>query len=408
MTSRRNNKSVYEILGRNPVHPFPARMAPGIALDVVAECEKPLCILDPMSGSGTVLAIAQANRHHAIGIDTDPLAVLISRVWTTAVNPAVLMEEASTVLDRARKAFVHIRTRDAYPRDSDEETRRFVRFWFDDYVRRQLTALADTITDVDDQKIRDALWCAFSRLIITKRSGASLAIDLSHSRPHKVFKRAPSKPFSQFMFAARRVAGGCVDGRLHNSIPQTRICEGDARMLPLSGGSVDVVLTSPPYLNAIDYMRCSKFSLIWMGYTVAEIRRIRSASIGATAGKYEDNDYALDIISKISPHLALEHRDKAILARYVDDIRQAVHETARVLVGGGQAVYVIGENTVRGTFIPNSQIVEELANNAGLWRVNRRSRELPANRRYLPPPSARTTALDGRMRQEVVLTLEKI
>ena len=43
-------KNVYEILGRDSVHPFPARMAPGLALDVIAECPKPLRILDPMSG----------------------------------------------------------------------------------------------------------------------------------------------------------------------------------------------------------------------------------------------------------------------------------------------------------------------------------------------------------------------
>ena len=76
---RYNSKTVYDILGRNSVHPFPARMAPGIALDVVEKCEEPLRILDPMSGSGTVLAVAQTVKHHAIGIDTDPLAVLISK-----------------------------------------------------------------------------------------------------------------------------------------------------------------------------------------------------------------------------------------------------------------------------------------------------------------------------------------
>jgi hypothetical protein len=30
------------------------------------------------------------------------------------------------------------------------------------------------------------------------------------------------------------------------------------------GAPVDFVITSPPYLNAIDYVRCSKFTLVWM------------------------------------------------------------------------------------------------------------------------------------------------
>lgn len=406
MASQHNHKTVYNTLGRNSVHPFPARMAPELALDVVEKCGRALRILDPMSGSGTVLAIAQANRHHAIGIDKDPLAVLISRVWTTAIDRVALMEKAATVLDEARRTFASLRTRDAYPKDSDKETRQFIRFWFDDYARRQLAALVDAIADIDDGEIRNALWCAFSRLIIAKQSGASLAMDLSHSRPHKVFRRAPSKPFSTFMFAAGRVADGCVDSRLRGSVPLAQVHEGDARTIPLDDGSVDLILTSPPYLNAIDYLRCSKFSLIWMGYSVKELRRIRSTSIGTLVGKHED-DYALDIISRINLRPVLGPSQEAVLIRYVDDMRKVIRETARVLVDGGKAVYVVGENTIRGTFISNSRIVEELANDVGLRCKNRRSRELPANRRYLPPPSGRTTALDGRMRQEVMLTLAK-
>ena len=39
-------------------------------------------------------------------------------------------------------------------------------------------------------------------------------------------------------------------------------------------------MTSPPYLNAIDYMRTSKFSLVFLGSRLNELRAIRSAAIG--------------------------------------------------------------------------------------------------------------------------------
>ena len=194
-------KSVYEILGRDSVHPFPARMAPGLVLDVIAESRKPLRILDPMSGSGTVLAVANSKGHHAVGVDLDPLAVLIARVWTTAIDVEAVQDTAATVLEHARRIFTSLPTRDAYPRDADSETRQFTRYWFDDYARRQLASLATSIHRTRDSTIREALWCAFSRLIITKQSGASLAMDLSHSRPHRKFKRAPAKPFRKFLSA---------------------------------------------------------------------------------------------------------------------------------------------------------------------------------------------------------------
>ena len=409
--SRSSKSTIYEILGRDSVHPFPARMAPTLAFDVIAEREPPLRVLDPMSGSGTVLAIARSRGHRTIGVDIDPLAVLIARVWTTPVDTKIVREQAVEVLDRANGRFASLQTRNAYPENSDVETKRFVRYWYDGYARRQLSSLAAIIQEIEDDTVREALWCAFSRLIITKQSGASLARDLSHSRPHRAFRRAPSNPFCKFLAAIDRVAKNCIDIGVRSSGPATHVHEGDARSLPLDDSSIDLVLTSPPYLNAIDYFRCSKFSLIWMGYSVGELRRLRSISVGTEVGKRADDDCEIqNILSQLKLQPKLPTRQEAILTRYIDDIRAVVGETARVLVKDGQAVFVVGENTLRGTFISNSLVVEAIANDAGLQCVTRRSRKLPSNRRYLPPPSTRSKpdALSGRMRREVILEFKKV
>ena len=401
---------MYGILGRGAVHPFPARMAPDLALNVVAEQDGPLRVLDPMAGSGTVLAIARSKGHRAIGIDIDPLAVLISKVWTTPLDTSVLRNHAIEVLGKARDVFKSLLTRDAYPPDSDEETRRFVRYWFDDYARRQLASLGAAISEVSDSVIRDALRCAFSRLIISKQSGASLAMDLSHSRPHRVFKRALSKPFQKFLLAVDRVARNCIGFDAGAKGPATSVNEGDARCLPLADGSIDLVLASPPYLNAIDYIWCSKFLLVWMGYSIAELRRRRSTSVGTEVGmRGKEMGEIEEIFSSLNLSPKLPDRQERVLKRYIDDMRQVIGETVRVLACDGKAVLVVGENTLRGTFIPNSLVVEAIADNVGLRRTARRSRKLPPNRRYLPPPSKNSppAALNGRMRREVVLTFRK-
>ena len=402
-------KNVYEILGRDSVHPFPARMAPGLALDVIAESPRSLRILDPMSGSGTVLAVAHSRGHHAVGVDLDPLAVLISRVWTTAIDVEGVQHTATSVLEHARRLFASLPMRDAYPRNADAETRKFTRYWFDDYARRQLASLATAIDQIQDSTIRDALWCAFSRLIISKQSGASLAMDLSHSRPHRKFKRAPAKPFRKFLPAVSRVTMNCIDDRICG--PAVQVLEGDARHLDIRDISVDLVITSPPYLNAIDYLRCSKFSLVWMGYSVGELRRLRSTTVGTEVGMDARDDQEIQrILSELKLQPKLPARQEAMLARYINDMQHAVDETSRVLVGNGKAVYVVGENTVRGTFIRNAMIVEAVAGAAGLRCTGRRARELPANRRYLPPPSkqSETATLGNRLRREVILTFRKV
>jgi methylase of polypeptide subunit release factors len=409
--SRAYKKTIYEALGRDPVHPFPARMAPGIVLDVLASESKPIRVLDPMMGSGTVLAVARAYGHFAQGVDIDPLAVLLTRVWTTAVDIRGVERKSADVLERARRDSRIRPMRDSYPINSDSETREFVRYWFDDHARRQLASLSRAINAVRDNRIRDALWCAFSRLIITKQAGASLAMDLSHSRPHKAFDRAPIKPFDKFIDAVRLVLKNCIKHNQLDRGPATKISLGDARCLPIGSGTIDLVLTSPPYLNAIDYMRCSKFSLVWMGYNVRELSGIRTDSVGTECGDQQacENESVRKVIAALNLSSTLSARHEAVLAHYIEDMKNSIDEVARVLAPTGKAIYVVGENTVRGTFIPNAKIVSAIAELAGLKVDTRRERLLPANRRYLPPPKKRNApeALDGRMRREVILSLSK-
>jgi SAM-dependent methyltransferase len=406
-----NKQTILEALGRHPIHPFPARMAPGIALSAISAAPRQLRVLDPMMGSGTVLAVARAHGHHATGVDIDPLAVLLAKVWTTALDQHEVCEAGAEVLLKAKALFKSTLDGAAYPAGCSGDTRKFLRFWFDDYSRRQLFALASIIGRIRRPSIRDALWCAFSRLIITKSSGASLAMDLSHSRPHKAFDRAPTKPFDGFAAAVAFVARNCVPSASRKKGPCATTMLGDARQLRIPDRSIDLVLTSPPYLNAIDYMRCSKFSLVWMGFSVEELRGTRSDSVGSEASHEDairDKDVR-EVIKNLGLRPKLDTRNSAILCRYVWDMRQSLSEVSRVLKPNGKAIYVVGDSTIRGTFVRNSEIVRAVAEINDLKLVERRSRQLPANRRYLPPPAKATfpAAMDGRMRREVILTLSK-
>lgn len=402
-------KTIYELLGRGSIHPFPARMAPSLAVEFLEGLGSAGRVLDPMVGSGTVLALARREGHHGLGFDLDPLAVLLSRVWTSAVNHDEVRSKAVDVLIGARIHFVHLSVRDAYPEGADDETRRFVRYWFDGYARRQLTALARAIVAVRARHVRDVLWCAFSRLIITKQAGASLAMDLSHSRPHKVFRTAPVKPFNRFEAAVERVVVNCLNSERDGNGPVSSVKEGDARALPLPDDSVDLILTSPPYLNAIDYLRCSKFSLVWMGYSLDSLRSLRSDSIGSeAASKHRASDLAEAVVESLFLRSPLPTKSRRVLCKYVDDMAGAMREAQRVLVPNGRAVYVVGENTVQGTFIKTSAIITALAESCGMRLVRRTTRDLPSARRYLPPPNPDEAAgLDARMRREVVLTFNK-
>jgi len=83
------------------IHPFAARMAPELALQALELVPEDGVVVDPMMGSGTVIRQASDLGLTAIGFDVDPLAVLMSRVWTTPVDDSVVArvyDEASRVV----------------------------------------------------------------------------------------------------------------------------------------------------------------------------------------------------------------------------------------------------------------------------------------------------------------------
>jgi len=84
------------------IHPFPARMAPEIVFKELEGLPSSRLVLDPMSGSGTVLRTAAELGHRAVGFDLDPLAVLMARVWTTLLRVSSLSKAAERVVHEAR------------------------------------------------------------------------------------------------------------------------------------------------------------------------------------------------------------------------------------------------------------------------------------------------------------------
>lgn len=388
------------------IHPFPARMAPEIALESLAKLESGSLVLDPMVGSGTVLRQAAALGHQAVGFDLDPLAVLISKVGTTPLCDEAFADVKLQVLKRVQSLG------DDIPHlpwiDDDPETVAFVGFWFAEPQQRALRRIACVLSELstayssdDDTAALDAMRLALSRIIVTKERGASLARDVSHSRPHKV---ADTNNFDVFLEYSKSVA--TLERRLRQFPLSgiTSVRQGDARSLTdISAGSIDRVMTSPPYLNAIDYMRGHRMSLVWLGHSLSQLRNIRSNSIGserraddtARPNSYEAVRESLGNLEGLPPRII------GMIDRYICDLIAMVAEIARVLKSAGEATFVVGDSCVRGTFIKNSAAVAAAAVASGMTLVSQSVRDLPSQSRYLP---LKGEALGKRMRTETVLT----
>lgn len=397
-----------------PIHPFPARMAPQLVWGRLQNGPPNVTVLDPMCGSGTTPITAQYLGHTALGFDSDPLAVKLAKAWCARVEEFEFLSTAVDVLERARDEEFRYKYSQGPPNTVDDETRSFAKFWFDSVSRRQLASLSVQIAQVSDEDLRALLWCAFSRMIVTKEKGVSLAMDVSHSRPHRVYERAPVLPFDFWAKSISAIAISKFGSKyLRSIIPEARIQQGDARHLPLDAETVDVVITSPPYLNAIDYLRGHRLSLIWMGYSIPELRRLRTESIGAEAGSDVDEtlscDRRRDAFLRMTEDSFFDRHESRMIARYVSDLDAAIGEVARVLRPEGRAIYVLGDCNLRGRFLQNSALVKFLMRAHDLKWISTRRREISRSRRYLPPPSSLKAGsqLQGRIGDEVVLSFRK-
>lgn len=373
-------------------------MAPELALErLPRRLDRGFTVLDPMMGSGTIPVMAALQGHRAIGFDTDPLAVIIARTNGRPLDPVLLLHAADRVVEVAR---AHREDEFAH---SDAESQDFINKWFDPEAQRRLGALAAAIGGASPE-LSDPLWCAFSRLIITKEAGASRARDVSHSRPHVVRDRASFDPIERFAGAAQAVARRHRQaGGRRPAVGRLRLTRGDARQLPLADNSIDVVMTSPPYLQAIDYLRGHRMSLVWMGHTVGDLRQLRGESIGSERGRDLDSRYSALFLTAVDGNLT--HRGARIIARYLSDMGAVLREIRRVLRPAGRATLVVADATLEGASVSLCAIAKGVAELTGLECVEHSQRAIARRSRYLPPPNeGGDNTLDKRMRTEHCLT----
>ncbi|MXV14340.1 hypothetical protein [Hufsiella ginkgonis] len=387
------------------IHPFAARMAPEIAFAALDGLNSKATILDPMMGSGTVLRTISELGFKGLGFDIDPLSVLMSKAWTSKINSAQFTKNTVSLAKKA--LYLNTDSIELPWIDNDNETTKFIKFWFGDNQVKDLRKLSLLINSENGQ-YSHLFKIALSRLIITKSKGASLAADISHSRPHKVREINDFDVLDEFVRSCGKLTQSIMPEKL---LGKVKVVQGDARSLnSVRDKSIDSIITSPPYLNALDYMRGHKLSLVWLGFKVSDLSAIRSNSVGAEkAPEASANLKRAKLLTRNMPELKnLPARRINMVYRYALDLDKILRESARVLKKNRNATFVIGNSSLQGVYVQNTLIAEHAAELNGFRLVERKEREIPPNKRYLPPPvDAIGSNFNGRMRTETVITFRR-
>ncbi len=392
------------------LHAFAAKFPPQLPRAFIRGLTKPGdTVLDPMMGSGTAVVEALLEGRRGIGLDIDPLALRLSHVKATPMDARTLGSAAPKVIARAKTLVVDRRkVEKALTGVFDKRTKAFVDYWFAEATQRQLMALVLAIQEVDHPSVRRFLELTFSSIIVTKSGGVSRARDLAHSRPHLDGTKIPRNAIDQFSVRLRKNLASI--GEFKSNGAMANAVAGDARSMPFADASVDLIVTSPPYANAIDYMRAHKFSLVWLGESVAGLSRLRSEYIGSERRNQQAHAALPDRSETIIRQLAERDTGKAaILRKYFVEMRSVLQEIYRVLRRDSAAIVVVGTSLMRGLDVQTHYCLADIAVGLGFAVVGVVQRTLDRNKRMMPARFGQKSdsMIEQRMHEEYVIGLLK-
>ena len=399
--SFKENARPHPLLG---IHPYAARFPSGLPAHFISRLTEPgQIVLDPTCGSGATLLESLILDRNAMGVDIDPLAIMQTRARTQRIAPDDLWTAGYLAWQNAGKIIDHASPWHETAQGLDTDTKQFIERWFHPEICNQLAALAAEIRATPDEPSRNALSTILSSMVISNRNGVSRAIDVAHSRPHLDSSNRRRSAMSLFRRKLDAVA------RAYRNAPANgwaSTLRADAKHLPIRDATCDLALWSPPYANALDYMRGHKFALVWLGISLGETTRLARHYMGtertesasrATRPIQPAAAASVELLSESHPNLA-----KATV-RYCNDLYDAVQETARVLKPGSASIVVVAPSTLRGVVIPTHEIIMQTLEAAGMRHVATRERTLNRDRRMLPVRNSAGDGIEERMRTEYVV-----
>ena len=247
-------------------HKYPAKFIPqipGWAIKRYLGEKMGKLVLDPFSGSGTTLVEAALSGNASVGIDIDPLSVLIAKVKTTPLNVSLLNEILGWFKPSLKKTV----------KVTFEPECSTLEHWFPKQSIDDLAKIRTLIEKIpgkygESQEVKDIydfLIICFSSIVrkVSFADDESQKTYVSHTHVKKPEAVLPVFD-GQLDYFVERITQYSESKTLGNArVIQSSSSEPMAKLL--EGRKADLAVTSPPYIKAIDYIYNQMVELFWIG-----------------------------------------------------------------------------------------------------------------------------------------------
>lgn len=361
-------------------HRYPAKFIPQLVDKLVLKYTKEGDVVcDPFGGCGTTLVQSKTSGRKSIGFDINPVAKLITDTKTRAIDPVKL----SNARELFVKKYDQLRSKKKEVKHNER-----VYYWFDRKMVHRLDVIYASILLLRNIETRRFFLCAFSHILkncsrwLMKSIKPTIDQDKEFPDPEQVFLRhldSMIKKNELFYNSLRE------SGRLN--IPAKMKLWNSTKRLPLKDRSVDLIVTSPPYVTSYEYADLHQLSLLWFGDDRKHFKNwdkvvdgfldFKKQFIGSSHKKVAHNEFKSKIAEDIV--VRLEAQDRSLsqsVAGYFDDMKAAFSEMYRILKKGKKACVIIGNTELLGVPILNAQVATEQMVNLGFTRSQLIKREV--------------------------------
>lgn len=279
-------------------------------------------VLDPFAGSGTVLYEAGRKGLSAIGAEINPAAYLMAGAYQMMNLEPGRREKIVSEVDTLLKQAFPERLPLFFPAESNLTEKA---------IKEMLLSFQD--------KLGDTATCRLLQSLIVRLDffQPGLGNEKVLTVWNKLRTLVLGLPYSR----------NCID--VHNC---------DARTLPLADEAVDLVITSPPYINVFNYHQQYRASTEALGWDVLTVAK---SEIGSNRKNRGNRFFTV--------------------VQYCLDLAQVLAHLSNLLRKSGRAIFVVGrESRVRGVPFYNGEIVGTLATRCTGFRLSLRQERVFKNR----------------------------